>query len=164
MAEPEGTIGAIAPLKPAKVAFFTIILYNSENNIRNIEPLCCPLFCTVAKLFYETWLPNITKIAPPPNLTGWIRPCLEHCSHGRSQKFFQGRATWTFCLSFSSCWRCNANRRSQNALLFPHHKENSRLTATVTKMPFVVSNSQVYYDNLYNRLPADFQYRALLFN
>jgi len=25
--------------------------------------------------------------------------------HGRPQKFFQGGATSTFCLSFSNCWR-----------------------------------------------------------
>ena len=40
------------------------------------------------------------------------------------RNFFR-RATSTFCLSFSSCWRCNANGRSENALLFLHHKENS---------------------------------------
>jgi len=28
-----GAIGAIAPLKPMKVTLFTMILYNSENNI-----------------------------------------------------------------------------------------------------------------------------------
>ena len=32
------------PLKPAKVTLFTIILYNPENNIRDIRPFCCPLF------------------------------------------------------------------------------------------------------------------------
>jgi len=31
------------------------------------------------------------------------------------------------------------------------------VTATVTKMRFVGSNSQVYYDNLLNRPTADFQ-------
>jgi len=30
-----------------------------------------------------------------------------------------------------------------------------RLTATVTKMRFVGSHSQVYYDNFHNRLSAD---------
>ena len=29
-----------------------------------------------------------------------------------------------FCWFFSGCWRCNANGRSRNALLFLHHKEN----------------------------------------
>ena len=38
--ENRGAIGAIAPLplKPTKVNFFTIILYNSENSIRGIRP------------------------------------------------------------------------------------------------------------------------------
>jgi len=41
------------------------------------------------------------------------------------RNFSTGSATSTFCLSFSSCWRCNANGSSQNALLFQHHKENA---------------------------------------
>jgi len=36
--------GAIATLKPKKITSFTMILYNAENNIRNIRPLCCALF------------------------------------------------------------------------------------------------------------------------
>ena len=40
--DPEG--GAIAPLKPAKVTLFTMVLYNSENNIRDIRPFCHPWF------------------------------------------------------------------------------------------------------------------------
>jgi len=45
--------------------------------------------------------------------------------HRRPQKFFQGVATSTFCLSFSCCWWCNANSRSHNALPFLHHNENA---------------------------------------
>ena len=39
------------PLKPAKLTLFTMILYNSENNIRDIRPFCHPLcgHSTVAK-------------------------------------------------------------------------------------------------------------------
>jgi len=44
-----------------------------------------------------------------------------HCIHERLQKFFQRGATSIFCLSFSCCWRCNANGRSQNALHFLPH-------------------------------------------
>jgi len=58
---------------------------NSENDIRDIRPFCRPLFChsSVVKYTpfllqqrsrYETWLPNITEIVPPPNLTGWTWP------------------------------------------------------------------------------------------
>jgi len=43
---------------------------------------------------------------------------------GFRRKFSRG-ATSTFCLSFSGCWRCNENGRSQNSLLFLHYKENS---------------------------------------
>jgi len=39
------TVGAIAPLKRAKVSLFTMILYNSENTIRDIRSFCPPLFC-----------------------------------------------------------------------------------------------------------------------
>jgi len=40
-----GSIGAISPLKPAKVTFFTMILNNSENNIRDLRPFYRRLFC-----------------------------------------------------------------------------------------------------------------------
>jgi len=44
------------------------------------------------------------------------------CIHGHQQTFFQGEATSKFCLSFSGCWRWNANGPSQNALPFlPHY-------------------------------------------
>jgi len=33
-----------------------------------------------------------------------------------SEKFFQKGATSTFFLTFSGCWCCNPNQRSQNAL------------------------------------------------
>ena len=41
-ADPGG--GDRPPLKPAKVTLFTMILYNLENNIRNIRPFRYPLF------------------------------------------------------------------------------------------------------------------------
>jgi len=37
--------GAIALLKPTKVALFTMIVYNSENNVHDYRPFCRPLFC-----------------------------------------------------------------------------------------------------------------------
>jgi len=42
-------------------------------------------------------------------------------------------------------------------------KKMPHVTATVTKIRFVDSNTQVYYDYLHIRLSADFQSRALLF-
>ena len=77
------------PLKPTKVTLFSTILYNSENNIHDVRPVCCRLFCHIlavknhAKKYtssvlqqsncYETWPTNIIEIAPL-KLTGWIRP------------------------------------------------------------------------------------------
>jgi len=43
-------------------------------------------------------------------------------SPGRPQKSFQGGATFKFSLSSRGSWRCNANRRSQNALPFLPHE------------------------------------------
>jgi len=41
-------------LKPTKVTLFTIILYNSENNICDARPFCRPLFCHRSAVKY-TW-------------------------------------------------------------------------------------------------------------
>jgi len=41
-ADPEG--GDRPALRPAKVTLFTMILYNSENSIRDIKPFCHPMF------------------------------------------------------------------------------------------------------------------------
>jgi len=40
-----GATVVIAPLKTTNVSLFTIIVYNSENNIRDISPFCHLLFC-----------------------------------------------------------------------------------------------------------------------
>jgi len=47
---------AIAPLNPTKVSLFTMILYNSENNIRDIRPFCRPLFCHSSVVKYTSSL------------------------------------------------------------------------------------------------------------
>jgi len=52
--DPRG--GAIAPLKPKKVALFTMILCNSENNIRDLRPFCCALFCYSSVVKYASTL------------------------------------------------------------------------------------------------------------
>jgi len=46
---------------------------------------------------------------------------------------------------------------------FSTTKKIPHFTAVVTKIQFFGSNSQIYYDNLHNRLYADFQSRVLLF-
>jgi len=37
--------GAIALPKTYELTLFTMIVYDSENSIRNIRPFCHPLFC-----------------------------------------------------------------------------------------------------------------------
>jgi len=43
--DPGGRLGRSPSLKPMKVTFFTMILYNSENSICDIRLFCHPLFC-----------------------------------------------------------------------------------------------------------------------
>jgi len=45
-ADPGGAIGTIAPLKPTKVNFFTMILHNLENSICDLRPFCFHCFVT----------------------------------------------------------------------------------------------------------------------
>jgi len=52
----QGVIRAIALLEPTEVTLFTIILYNSENNIRDIRPFCCLLFCHNSFVKYSSSL------------------------------------------------------------------------------------------------------------
>jgi len=47
-------------------------------------------------------------------------PCM-----GVRRNLSRGGATSTFCLSFSCCWRCNANAPSWNALPFLNHNDNA---------------------------------------
>jgi len=53
-ADPGGTIRAIASLKPTKVTLFAKILFNSENNISDIKPVCRPLFCHSSVVKYTS--------------------------------------------------------------------------------------------------------------
>jgi len=73
-------------------------------------------------------------------------------------------ATPTFCLSFSSCRRCNANGRSQNALPFLHHKENPSCYGNNHKKCTSLAVIARYITIIYlpSRLSADFQHRVLL--
>jgi len=62
--------------------------------------------------------------------------CKRNRLHGDRQKFFQGTKS-KFLLFFSGSWRWHENGRSQNALPFLSHKENSTccgLAETVTKL------------------------------
>jgi len=55
-ANPEGAIEAIAPPKAYELTLFTIIVYNSENSIRNTRPFCLPLFCHRSIVKYTSCL------------------------------------------------------------------------------------------------------------
>jgi len=41
----EGRLGRSLPPKPTKVALLSMILYNSENSIRDVRLFCRPLYC-----------------------------------------------------------------------------------------------------------------------
>ena len=59
-----------------------------------------------------------------------------------SAEIFPGGAKSTFCLFFSCCRRCKANRLSQNALPFLNTtKRMPDVTAKVAKMLFIGSNA-----------------------
>jgi len=66
-----------------------MILYNSENGIRDIRPFCRPLFCHSNVVKYtsclfgqwtwnETRLPNITETSPLNLLAGSVPECNKH--------------------------------------------------------------------------------------
>jgi len=85
-------------------------------------------------------------------------------THGCPQTFFQKRGAMSiFCLSFSIA--DNAMLMDVHETIYPLYSQNKMLhvTATVTKMSFGCSNSQVYYDNSHNTLSADFKSRPILF-
>jgi len=47
---------AIAPPKTYELTLFTMILYDSENRIRNTRPFCHPLFCDRSSVKYTSSL------------------------------------------------------------------------------------------------------------
>ena len=49
-------IGRSPPPKPTKVTLFAIILYNLENSIRDIKPICRPIFCHSSAVKYASSL------------------------------------------------------------------------------------------------------------
>jgi len=65
--------------------------------------------------------------------------------HGRPQKFFQGGKA-TFRLSFSDCWRCNANGHIK--------KEMFSVTATVAYSVFLVR--RFYIEKMFVLVSMDF--------
>jgi len=71
-ADPGVAIGAIAsPKKPTKVTFFTMIVYNLDNSIRDTRPFCLTLFA---------WPPNIAEIPPR---SYWLDPPLSLTQSGK---------------------------------------------------------------------------------
>jgi len=92
-------VGAMAPpLKPAKKTFFTIILYNSGNNVRDIRPFFRRFFVTevlwsiphhschseaVMKLDCQILLKS-----PPLSSLAVIRPCYKLLQSHKPQNTF----------------------------------------------------------------------------
>jgi len=64
---------------------------------------------------------------------------------GVRRNFSKGGATSTFCFSFSGCWRCNANARSQTLCPFYTTKKRPHVAAAVTKKHPVVWDSEVFF-------------------
>ena len=86
-----GFTGTIAHLKPAKVTLFTMILYNSENGIRDIRPFSIPFICHSSVVKYisfllqqrsrqETRLANNAEIGPL-NLLAGSAPAYNNKTH-----------------------------------------------------------------------------------
>jgi len=117
-----GRLGRLPPLKPTKATFFTMILYNLENSIRDIRLFCRPLFCHSSFVRYassllqswthnETWLPNIAEIVTP-KIAGWIRPCL--CT----PYFEKSSATHASCYCFNVRWKFKSGSYPTSYSLF----------------------------------------------
>ena len=84
-----------------------MILYNSENNIRDIRLFYRPLFSHSSAVKYtstllqqrtrsETWLLDEYYWNHPPNLTGWIRPCLSVLCSVRCLEDITFQIDWLF--------------------------------------------------------------------
>jgi len=50
----EGRADRSPSLKPTKVTLFTMIMYNSENSIRDMRPFCRQLFCHSTAVKYTS--------------------------------------------------------------------------------------------------------------
>jgi len=89
-------------LKPMKVTFFTTIIYNSENNIRNIRSFCRPIFCYSSVVKYTSTLLQTKPVMrldcqillkSPPTFTGRICP-------------WAGAHYFWYFLTFHVLWDC----------------------------------------------------------
>jgi len=78
-----------------------------------------------------------------------------------SAEFFPGGATSNFHLSFFRLLTMQLKRTFTKRFL--HHNENVPCYGNVTKMRFVGSNSQVYYDNLHRRFFQRFSKQGTFF-
>jgi len=82
--------------------------------------------------------------------------------NGRPQGFLRGqRRNFAYPLQVAD----DAMQMDVHKTLYPFYtiKKMLHVTATVTKIRFVGSSSQIYCDYLYKMLSADFRSRVLLF-
>ena len=77
---------------------------------------------------------------------------------GVHRNFSKGGATLSYYLYFWGCWCYNANERSQNVLLFLHHKEN----APWKHMLHLHLFWNLFQIELYTRLPQECTFCYLL--
>ena len=102
------------PLKPTKVTWFTMILYNSENSIRDKRPLCRPLFCHGSVVTYISFLYSsapvlridyqiLLKSNPP--LTYWLdSPLLQSDTESGQGKFWAHNILSKQCVEHLRQW------------------------------------------------------------
>ena len=80
-----GAIGVIAPLNPMKITLFAMVLYNPENNIRDIRPFGRLLFFHTSVMMYTSSLILVnlttTEIAPPLTLLAGSDPDTSYEEH-----------------------------------------------------------------------------------
>ena len=105
--------GRSHPLKPTKVALFTMILYNSVNSIRDLDHFAVHCFVSAVLSASSLLQQNpVMRFATkyywnrPPKLTGWIRPCLSkiqfkaESSFSEAYKNMEAKSIHTFLISF----------------------------------------------------------------
>jgi len=88
--------------------------------------------------------------------------CTSGCIHGRPQKFFRGRQSRHYAYPFQVADDEMQRDVLKRFTVSTPQRKRPMLQQQITKMRFVGSNSQINYDNLYQRGPTPFGLRAIL--
>jgi len=108
------------------IELFTRAHWSQSHNNNGFFKLLEALLQILAFHTHVSWSRSATRRGDKPRNSSRPRYLFFVPRHGRPQKFFRDGAKSTFRLSFSACWRCNANGLAQNASPFLHHKENAQ--------------------------------------